>query len=128
MATMAEILEAKLPTSAGEDSVSFLPLLKGQDRPVRTHAVSCACDGTPSLRQGSWKLVLAADEKSETQVQLYQLDTDLGERTNVAAMQPLLVAELGELMEKFIVDGRTTPGERQKNDVQVRRYPRLGTN
>jgi hypothetical protein len=28
------------------------------------------------------------------------------------------------LMEQFIVEGRTTPGARQKNDVKVRRYPR----
>ncbi|MFO0949337.1 MAG: sulfatase-like hydrolase/transferase, partial [Planctomycetota bacterium] len=121
MATMAEILGTTLPADAGEDSVSFLPLLKGQDQPVRTHAVSCACDGTPSLRQGAWKLVLASDAK--TSVQLYNLDEDLGETKNVAADQPALVSEMRRLMEEFIVAGRTTPGPRQKNDVKVRRYP-----
>ncbi|MEX0677251.1 MAG: arylsulfatase [Pirellulales bacterium] len=124
LATMEEILDTTLPENAGEDSVSFLPLLKGQDQPVRTHAVSCACDGTPSLRQGPWKLVFAADEEAQTPVQLYNLDSDLGETKNVAATQPKLVAELRELMEQSIVEGRTTPGARQKNDVKVRRYPR----
>jgi arylsulfatase A-like enzyme len=124
LATCAEILGATLPENAAEDSVSFLPLLKGQEQPIRTHAVSCACDGTPSLRQGPWKLVFAPDEKAQSPVQLYNLDSDLGERNNVAADQPQLVAEMRELMERFIVAGRTTPGARQKNDVKVRRYPR----
>jgi hypothetical protein len=113
-----------LPEHAGEDSISFLPLLKDPDQPVRTHAVSCACDGTPSVRQGPWKLVLAADEQAQTPVQLYHLGSDLGETKNVAAAQPKLVAELRALMEQWIVAGRTTPGERQKNDIKVRRYPR----
>lgn len=124
LATMAEVLGAPLPENSGEDSVSFLPLLQGQDQPIRTHAVSCACDGTPSLRQGSWKLVLAADELAQTPVQLYDLDSDLGESRNVAATHPELVAEMSERMEQIIVAGRTTPGARQKNDVKVRRHPR----
>jgi arylsulfatase A len=123
MATVAEILGTTLPENAGEDSFSFLPLLKGQDKPVRTHAVSCACAGTPSLRQGPWKLVFAADDEAQTPVQLYNLDADLGETKNVAAGEPQLVAQLRALMERFIVGGRTTPGARQKNDVKVRRYP-----
>ena len=123
MATVAEILGTTLPENAGEDSFSFLPLLQGQDKPHRTHAVSCACAGTPSLRQGPWKLVFAADTEAQTPVQLYNLDADLGETKNVAAAEPQLVAELRALMERFIVDGRTTPGTRQNNDVKVRRYP-----
>jgi arylsulfatase A-like enzyme len=124
MATLADILGAKLPDSAGEDSFSFLSLLKGQETPVRTHAISCACAGTPSLREGPWKLVFAPDEAAHTPVQLFNLDADLSETTNVAAAQPQLVAQLRERMEQSIVAGRTTPGVRQKNDVQVRRYPR----
>lgn len=94
MATLAEILDTTLPDNAGEDSFSLLPLLKGEDKPVRTHAVSCACAGTPGLRQGPWKLVFAADDQAKTAVQLFNLDADLGETNNVAAAQPKLVAEL----------------------------------
>jgi arylsulfatase A-like enzyme len=122
LATIAEILAAPLPAGAGEDSVSFLPLLKHPDQPVRTHAVSCACDGTPSVRQGAWKLICAADEQASAPVQLYNLAADLGETRNLAADEPQLVAELEDLLEQFIVAGRTTPGPPQKNDVRVRRY------
>ena len=41
----------KLPDNAGEDSFSLLPLLQGEDKPIRQHAVSCAMSGVPALRR-----------------------------------------------------------------------------
>jgi arylsulfatase A len=123
IATLAEVLGTKLPDSAGEDSFSFLPLLKGRDELIRPHAINTACAGTPSLRQGPWKLVFAADAKAMTDVQLYNLDDDLAESTNLAAAQPDRVKSMTMLMEQLIVQGRSTPGPRQKNDVRVKRYP-----
>jgi arylsulfatase A-like enzyme len=121
MATFAEVLGAKLPDTAGEDSVSLLPLLKGGDAPVREHAVSCAASGVPALRQGPWKLI--AGPAGGQPVQLYNLAEDLGEAKNLAADQPERVAAMKTLLEKLIVDGRSTPGAPQKNDVEVRRLP-----
>jgi arylsulfatase A-like enzyme len=124
MATLAEVWGAKLPDNAGEDSFSFLPLLKGADKPTRENAVNTAGNGLPSLRKGPWKLVFAADPQQKTKVQLYNLDDDLGETKNLASEKPELVAEMTALMEQLIVQGRSTPGEKQKNDVTVTRYPR----
>ena len=62
-----------------------------------------------------------------TQVLLYNLDEDLGETRNLAAGKPELVAGMRALLEKPIRDGRSTPGEPQKNDVEVLRYPRKHT-
>ena len=123
IATIAEILDTKLPADAGEDSFSLLPLFKGNDQPVRAHAVSCASNGTPGLRQGDWKLVLAPDAQAGTPVQLYNLANDLGEAQNLAAAQPVLVAEMRARLETIIAQGRSTPGAAQKNDVEPRRYP-----
>jgi arylsulfatase A len=123
MATLAEIWGAKLPQTAGEDSFSLLPLLKGGDQPNRPHGVNTACNGVPSVRKGPWKLVLAQDATANTDVQLYNLERDLGETANVAAENSALVAEMRALLEKLITDGRSTPGAAQKNDVPVRRYP-----
>ncbi len=123
IATIADILSTKLPDNAGEDSFSLLPLLKGEDQPVREHAVSCASSGVPGLRRGPWKLILARDPKAKTEVQLYNLDDDIGERTNLAAEKPEIVTEMRALMERLITEGRSTPGAKQKNDVEVRRYP-----
>ncbi len=123
IATLADVLGMRLPDNAGEDSFSLLPLLKGGDQPVREHAVSCASNGVPGLRRGPWKLILEQDPKARTDVQLYNLADDIGEKTNLAAEKPELVAEMRALMEKVVTDGRSTPGGKQKNDVEVRRYP-----
>jgi arylsulfatase A len=123
MATLAEIWDVKLPASAGEDSFSLMSLLKGGNQPVRPHGVNTACNGVPGLRRGPWKLILERDADANTEVQLYNLDADLGEKKNVAAENVMLVSEMKDLLEKLIVDGRSTPGPVQKNDVRVRRYP-----
>ena len=124
LATLAELWGAKLPDNAGEDSFSFMSLLKGADKPVRENAVSCAAAGTPGLRQGPWKLIFAADPAAKTKVQLYNLDDDLGETKNLAAQKPELVGEMSALMDKLVTSGRSTPGAVQTNDVNVLRYPR----
>jgi len=123
LATLAEVWGVKLPDNAGEDSFSLLPLLKGEDQPIREHGVNTACNGLPSIRRGPWKLILQRDEQTDTEVQLYKLETDLGEKKNVAAENAAIVSELRTLLEKVIVQGRSTPGPAQKNDVRVRRYP-----
>jgi arylsulfatase A-like enzyme len=124
IATLADILGERLPDNAGEDSFSLLPLLKGVDQPVRMHAVSCASSGIPGVRYGNWKLILAPDSHAGTEVQLYNLADDLGEKQNLAASNPAKVAELRMLMEKLIKDGRSTPGTQQSNDVEVVRFPK----
>lgn len=120
IATVADILQAKLPANAAEDSFSFLPLLKGSSAPTRIHAISCAAAGTPGLRVGNWKYIATQP------AQLYDLAADLGETKNLAPEQPERVAEMKALLEKLIADGRSTPGEPQKNDVEVVRFPKAG--
>lgn len=128
--TFAEVLGTTLPESAGEDSVSLLPLLKGGGDPVRQHAVSASSGGVPALRDGSWKYIAApgsggwgkGGDQSQP-VQLYDLSNDLGETKNLAAGQPEKLAEMQALLERLITEGRSTPGARQKNDQRVIRYP-----
>jgi arylsulfatase A-like enzyme len=133
LATIADILGAKLPATAGEDSFSLLPLLKGEDKPVREQSVNCSAGGLPSVRSGQWKLILGpgsggwgkGGDQSQP-VQLYHLAEDIGETKNLAADQPERVEKMKALLEKLITDGRSTPGAAQKNDVEVKRYPAGG--
>ena len=127
MATLAETLDAKLPDNAGEDSYSLMPLLKGGDKPVREYAISHGMNGLPALRKGSWKIIFGQKgggygEAPGTAAtgQLYDLATDLGETKNLWKEQPELVAELAATMTRLVADGRSTPGEKQQNDVPVR--------
>lgn len=116
-ATLADILQISIPPQAGEDSFSLLPLLRGESRPIRTSAVSCAANGTPSIRDASWKLILTAKPE------LYNLAEDPGETTNLAERHPDRVEAMKALLEHLIQEGRSTPGPRQENDVPVKRYP-----
>jgi len=95
-----------------------MPLLKGEDRPVRTHAVNTACSGTPSFRDGPWKYIAHAEPE------LYNLDEDLAESMNVAPLHPERVKAMQSAFEKLIRAGRSTPGVSQKNDIKVTRYPK----
>ena len=131
LATFAGIFETKLPASAGEDSFSLIPLLKGETGPIREHAMSTGLDGTPAVRMGEWKYIPARFGGGYSKignplqlVQLYDLADDLGERRNVAVNNPKQVEMMEALLEKLIVQGRSTSGPKQKNDVKVVRYPR----
>ena len=128
MATLADVLDVSLPPNAGEDSYSLLPLLIGNDQPVREHAVSASSNGLPALRQGSWKLIFGPGSGGWSPggdnhpVQLYNLANDLDESSNVAAEYPDRITQMKDQMEKLITDGRSTPGPLQENDEEVRRY------
>lgn len=128
--TVSDLLGAKLPDNAGEDSFSLVPLLKGDSKPIRETAVSCSSGGVPGVRRGNWKYIPAPGSGGwgtggdQTQpVQLYNLAEDIGETKNLAAAMPERVEEMKTLLEKLITDGRSRPGNPQPNDVEVKRYP-----
>lgn len=131
-ATIAEILETTLPPDAGEDGFSLLPLLAGGEKPVRENAVSTSSMGIPALRMGALKLIMGAGSGGWSPggdgepVQLYDLEKDPGETTNLARQMPDRVSEMSNLMEKIITEGRSNPGPRQENDVEVVRYNEKG--
>lgn len=117
MATAADIVGAKLPDNAGEDSFSLLPLLRQGKTEVasREATVHQSSAGDLAIRQGEWKLIFHKDGRRE----LFQLQDDVGETRNVLADNPEAVESLSLLMQDFIDRGRSTQGEVQKNDVQL---------
>ncbi len=137
MATCAELLGAKLPDNAGEDSVSILPALLGTAKaPLRDALVHHSINGSFAVRQGDWKLELCADSggwtaptpgsaeaKALPDTQLYNLRADFAEAKNVQAENPKVVARLTKLLDQYIANGRSTPGAKQANDaaIQIRK-------
>jgi arylsulfatase A-like enzyme len=130
MATAAEIVGAKIPDDAAEDSVSLLPDLLGTaTKPVREATVHASIDGSLAIRQGKWKLELCAGSGGWSSpktpkelaglpaVQLYDMTQDVGERRNVAAEQTEVVDRLTALLQGYIDRGRSTPGAARKNDT-----------
>ncbi len=122
MATCAAIVGKTLPAGAGEDSISLLPLLQGEDLAVRAHAVSQSGNGLVSIRQGPWKMIFGPGSGGWTKgsdqqpAQLYHLTDDLGETVNLYSENPKKVEELTQLMTKLVDEGRSTPGPIQPND------------
>ncbi len=49
-------------------------------------------------------------------VQLYDLEVDPKEQINLYDKRPEIVDELREVLRKYIEQGRSTPGTRQKNE------------
>ena len=54
--------------------------------------------------------------------QLDDMATDPGETKNLAATPPKFVTRLTNLLETFVADGCSTPGEKQKNDVDLKTH------
>ena len=131
-ATLAEITGAAVPDSAAEDSVSFLPALRGE-KGRRETLVSHSIAGHFAIRRGKMKLCLtpgsggwsapkpgSAEEKALPAEQLFDLDADPAETRNLAPDRPEVAQELAALLEEQVRNGRSTPGPAQKNTVEVK--------
>lgn len=154
-ATCAAIVGDETPDTAAEDSVSMLPILRGTAKgAVREATIHHSYTGVFAIRKGKWKLVFAPDSggwsnpgppskrvvkgrtyidpdqlKEYEWVQLFDLESDPAELKNLSGEFPEVVKQLTVLAQMYIDDGRSTPGEKQANDVEaslthawVRRY------
>ena len=116
MATAAEIVGAKIPDNAAEDSVSLIPALLGSTTSgMREATVHQSAFGDLAIRQGPWKLIFKKDGSRE----LYNLQTDLSETKDVLAANGEVATKLTTLMQGYIENGRSTPGIAQKNDFDL---------
>jgi len=131
MATCAEIVGTTLPDTAGEDSVSMMPLFDQSGPSAREAVVHHSITGKFAIRDGRWKLVLCpgsggwtlpdreAAEAGLPLVQLYDMHADPGESRNLHAERPEKVKEMLALLKQLVADGRSTPGAPQSNDAPV---------
>jgi len=114
LATVADLLGAKLPEGVGPDSFSFLPLLRNPESPdfTRPFLVHHSLDGLFAIRKGDWKYAEArgsggfsspkkvTPEPGEATGQLYNLRVDPSETTNLFLREPARVAELQRLLQQ----------------------------
>ena len=95
-ATFAAILKNPIDDGTAEDSVNLMPTLRDPEKPVRNSLVHHSVLGEFALRSGKWKII-------PSKKMLFDLEADLGERTNLAAKHPKIVAELKQLMGEITV-------------------------
>ena len=138
-ATCADLLNVPLEDTEAEDSVSMLPNLLGKaTSPVREAVVHHSINGSFSIRQSRWKLVFCPDSggwsaprpgKDSTagapSHQLYDLEKDPGEQTNLYTEDHPAAVTLSTLMKAYIATGRSTPGAPQANNGDTPLYPNV---
>ena len=119
MATCAELAGFHLPTDAGEDSFSIVPLLQGKKRPrPRAPVIHHSGGGMFSLREGKWKIVLGSGSGGRQQPRgkpfekpyfLFDMEQDPSETTNVIEAHPQIARRLTERFETIMNSGRSRP-------------------
>ncbi len=81
---------AKISTKPGDlDGVNLIPHLKGEIKTPPHDALYWRWMAQSAIREGNWKLLRGGDREY-----LYDLDTDLGEKQNLAAKHPDIAARL----------------------------------
>lgn len=130
MATFAGITGYKPADNEAEDSYNLLPAIlnPGYKKAIREATVHHSINGSFTIRKGDWKLLLAAgsggwsspkpgkEEEGFPHVQLYNMKSDPAEKNNLEDKNPGVVRELTALLKKYVEEGRSTPGKKQKND------------
>jgi arylsulfatase A-like enzyme len=132
MATCAEIVGAELTNNTAEDSYNMLPVLLGEqdEKPVRRYMLQQTNTLAMSIRDGQWKYLdhkgsggnnynrtgswsmkeyALADTDPNAPGQLYNLETDPGETTNLYSQYPEIVKRLKTQLETFKKSGRSAP-------------------
>ena len=132
MATLSAVFGKVLPDWAGEDSFNQLPTFLGEpDAAGRTSMITQSYTGILSIRDGNWKLILDTQgsggfynyspdvQRHQTMApwrpdmsdsgQLYDIENDPYETTNVFNENPDLVNKLKNQLRAYINNGRTRP-------------------
>jgi arylsulfatase A len=134
--TFAALAGAKVPSDRKIDGANLWPILSGEPHAQPAHEVFYYYSGLQlqAVRDTEWKLVLPvpppaapagkgkgkAGGKSTATPQLFNLKTDLGETTDVAAQHPEIVARLEKLVTQMQADLGTNgpaPGSRPLGKV-----------
>ena len=131
-ATCAAVAGAAVPNNAAEDSYNILPVFLGTqgDKPVREYLLQQTITLAMSIRRGKWKYLdhkgsggnrynrggswgmgpyALKDTDPDAPGQLYNLETDPGETTNLYSKHPEIVKVLKAQLEKFKASGRSAP-------------------
>ena len=132
VATCAAIVGTKLPNDSAEDSYNILPALLGTDKgkPIRKYTLHQTITLALAIRRGPWKYLdhrgsggnnygrggrwgmkqyALAEKAPKAPAQLYNLDTDPGETTNLYFKNPEIVKELKAKLEEYKKSGRSAP-------------------
>ncbi len=126
--TFCGLAGAGVPASLQLDGQDISPLLSGKiaESSFQPHPIYTVSPGfkTRMIRRGPWKLVdnrgkearKTGAEASSRELELYNLQDDIGESKNLVDAKPGIAAELGKLMDEFAAqDNTAVVGEGKKS-------------
>ena len=127
LATLANLLGVSLAEDEGEDSFSFMPLLKGnEDAYSRSPVVNHSVKGMFAIRDGAYKLVLGNGSGGREKPKgvpwkkpyvLFDLDGDISETTNIIDENQHLALRMEQALNNIINSGSS------KKDVNTTAKP-----
>jgi len=102
MPTLIEAVGGKDRIPSDIDGISMLPTLLGKDQPERPYLYRefPGYGGQQTIRVGKWKGVRQQMKKGKLKIELYDIDSDIGERNDLADEHPQIVNRLAKMMEK----------------------------
>lgn len=102
--TLLDLTATAVPEDRRPDGESLRPLLAGEKDSLPARRLFWMYRGAAAAREGRWKLT---DIDGATS--LFDLGTDLGETTNVAAIHPDIVARLTAALQSWKAEVAATP-------------------
>jgi len=117
-ASLAALVGQELADDEAIDSLEMLGAFLGQNQTGREYLLEEGIAGV-AIRQGRWKYIPASKRKNGRAVipvkmtetgwsqrpRLYDLETDIGERNNLADAMPEKVTELQAKLDEFVASG-----------------------
>ena len=101
--TILELLGIGKKVPGAVDGVSFAPTLLGKKQSARSflYREFSGYGGQQAVWTGKWKGIrqkILRKKKNQLEIELYDLDADISETTNLAEKHPEIVAKLSKLM------------------------------
>jgi len=89
------------------DGISFLPSLLGHDKKQKKHEyLYWEYNGKQAVRMGNWKAYRPGFEEN---IELYNLEDDIGEQTDLAPKHPEIVAKIEEILQTARTESELFP-------------------
>jgi len=110
MPTFAKLAGYEVPKDRIIDGVDQTALLLGQsEKGARDHLYYLCRNELHGVRKGKWKLLVPnrknyygyVKDRGSSEAELYNLESDIGEKHNLARRHPEIVSEMLELIEAF---------------------------
>jgi arylsulfatase A len=127
--TIYELVSGELPPfDSAEDSFSFLKtLFHNKESSLRDNIVNHSVNGEFAYRSGHWKIVYLMPEKTlelsrgkPVKIELYNLEKDISEITDVSEQYPEIVDRLTKELQTIVDRGTSRKGSVQHNDVLIK--------